>query len=72
MGAPSPATDQEGEVWVTAGVAAQMLRVNVGTIRRYAAADKIAHARTLGGHTRFLLADLEALQKRLTRKEPAA
>jgi excisionase family DNA binding protein len=72
MEAPTAAPDQDGDVWVGVSVAARMLRVNVGTVRRYVQANKIAHARTLGGHTRFLLSDLEALQKRLTRREPAA
>jgi excisionase family DNA binding protein len=70
MGA-STAGDGSNEVWVTAGVAARMLQVVPGTVRRYAEDGKIAHTRTLGGHVRFRLADLEVLQERLAHLEVA-
>ncbi|MGH2718844.1 MAG: helix-turn-helix domain-containing protein [Actinomycetota bacterium] len=63
------ATEQVGsnhdEVWVTAGVAAEMLGVVPGTIRRYAQEERISHTRTLGGQLRFRLSDLEAVRQQL-------
>lgn len=53
------------DVWVTAGVAAEMLGVVPGTIRRYAQEGRISHTRTLGGQLRFRLSDLEAVQRQL-------
>lgn len=69
MGASS--NNGQDEVWVTAGVAARMLQVVPGTVRRYAEDGKIAHTRTLGGHVRFRLSDLERLQQRLAHLEVA-
>jgi excisionase family DNA binding protein len=68
MGARDEAQNHE-DVWVSAGVAAEMLQVVPATVRRYAQDGKISHTRTLGGHVRFRLSDLEALQKRLASLE---
>ena len=47
--------------WLTLGEAAQLLRVDVTTLRGWANTGKIRVFRTPGGHRRFDAADLESL-----------
>jgi hypothetical protein len=57
--------DDEGETWVSAGIAAGVLHVTAQTVRRYALSGKIPHFRTPSGHIRLRLSDLQAIHQRL-------
>jgi len=51
----------DAETLLTPGEVAQIFRVNPKTVSRWARAGKISTIRTLGGHRRFRVGDVEAL-----------
>ncbi|MDO5700188.1 MAG: BldC family transcriptional regulator [Bowdeniella nasicola] len=53
------------EAMLTPGEVAQLFRVQPKTVARWADDGKIAVARTLGGHRRFRVSDVERLMRRL-------
>jgi excisionase family DNA binding protein len=55
----------EDDNWVSVAAAARALHVHPTTVRRYAAAGKVPYVKTVGGHRRFRVSDLLALQERL-------
>lgn len=50
----------QGE-FVTAKKVAELMHVSPKTVARWSNEGKLAHSRTLGGHRRYRLADLQAL-----------
>ena len=53
----------ENEELITPAQAAKMLAVSVMTVRNYELAGKLKCAKTLGGHRRYRLAEIEKLLK---------
>ena len=55
------AAPPDAETLLTPAEVADMFRVNPKTVSRWARAGKISSLRTLGGHRRFRLTDIQAL-----------
>ncbi|MGC0251550.1 helix-turn-helix domain-containing protein [Pseudactinotalea sp. Z1748] len=47
---------------LTTGEAAAIFHVTPSTIKRWADAGQLPHTRTIGGHLRFVRAELEAIE----------
>lgn len=58
-------TDPDAELLAPAQVAA-LFGVNAKTVTRWANAGKLAHVRTLGGHRRYLAAQVRRLAQATT------
>ena len=56
--------------WVSLGRACKLLGVNKSTLRRWADAGRVRSFRTLGGHRRFVEADLHLLQEPAPERTP--
>ena len=66
MRTPMPAT----EPLLTPGEVAGMFRVDPKTVTRWARDGKLTSIRTLGGHRRYLEAEVRALLTGLPQREP--
>jgi excisionase family DNA binding protein len=56
---------REAKTWLKVGEAARLLGVSDPTLRKWTDAGKVPAFRTLGGHRRYLQADLLIFQQRL-------
>lgn len=57
--------EQNGELYVTAGEAARILRVSPKTVSRWADKGLITCMVTLGGHRRFLKRTVESIEREM-------
>jgi excisionase family DNA binding protein len=57
--------EQNGEIYVTAGEAARILRVSPKTVSRWADKGLITCMVTLGGHRRFLKRTVETIEREM-------
>jgi excisionase family DNA binding protein len=58
----------EGRILMTPGEVAEVLRVDVKTVGRWATSGRLASLKTPGGHRRFLREEVEALLRGLGRQ----
>lgn len=58
---PTQQTTTDTQTLLTPNEAAQMLAVNPKTLARWSGANKIHAVRTLGGHRRYRLEDVNAI-----------
>lgn len=57
--------------WVRISDAAELLGVDIATVRRWADRGKISHSVTFGGHRRFRRSDIETIVARQQREATA-
>lgn len=62
---------EEEDVWIQAAEVARILGVTPRTVVRYARESRIRHKLTLGGHRRYLLADVLAADASAQQADPA-